>query len=925
MNERLASTNWAFVHIKQGSKAPIGESWQNKPFAYSELTPIGQEFEHEITINKKGDKRLIKTPVGAHGVLLGPVSGGLIALDHDGASVDDWLAERGIELPKTRTVSAGRKGHYQSFYRVPEHLWDCVDNKIIYTGATKQEYGKEVKEQIDLRWVGRQSLVEGTHPESGNQYQIIEWVDEIPELPEELLKLMLKDYDEADEREHFQREKEAKQSNHQWGDPEWAREYIKAINLNNSDWYEWRNIMLALHDAGIDESEARAISATSHKHTDKGFDDVWKHIKGVPGYGVPYLGRLAKKNGWVSPFNKKKAKSQSQSPARYADPVDGTEEENDEQKFERMIGELLLAESLYKNKPARKFFEFEEIAAKYKRSYRSVEKIFRLYNSKVERAELISMADIRATVKELKEDEYIVANLLPRQTTVCFYAEAGLGKTLFVYDLIHHVHINRPFLDKPIIYQPKTLIIQLDEPDRVMRNRFREKGMLKHDNIYVINKWNFSQMDYLEDLIKEHGFELILIDNLTAAMRGADVEEKDPDYGSPLFDLRDLCVSYNATCIIIHHANKKGELRGSTAIEANVSEVWRLRKYNKEIDPPNAKIGKDERIFHVTKHRDDTGQEILVKLIDNHLSYLFAGDMDKFKTNGGPNAPTTLIERVKAWFKSNPDQAVTYADLSLTELFMQEKKATLRQTTHRLHGQGFLQVTDYRQTEGGGPRQPVYRYARLLQSPQKVVTASQRTDQTHTGQGIDVVTDHCDNAVTTQVSNSLSQRSDYHYDAVTTDATHTCNSVVTASCHSVQPHTEQGFEDDAVTLLQDLDEIAETIVDLNDRVNDHRNDAAQSDTPVQRPINPYTGPQIGDRVRFVSDAVTNAQLLRMRRLGQEPPWGSEGFVIDVEFGNNGYWCLVESSDIRDNTLPLNIQETYTGRFTVTPDCLLVIT
>lgn len=334
MNDRLASTNWAFVPIREGSKAPIEEGWQNKPYTYGELPEIGSDHEHEITINKgTGQKKRFKTKIGGYGVLSGPLSGGLVALDHDGVSVDDWLAERRIELPKTKTVSAGRKGHHQSFYLMLENLWDLVDNKVIYTGVTKQEYGKEVKEQIDLRWSGRQSLVEGTHPESGNQYQIIEWVDEIPYLPEALIKLMLKDISEADEREHFERDKEAKQFGVTKTLKEWAYEYLSYIPISDLDWYKWRNILFAMESCGFDETEARNISATSSKHTDKGFDDVWKHIKGLPGPDIHYLGKRAKEYGWVSPYKgKRKPKQQAQGQG-FGVNADDAHDEQEEQEF----------------------------------------------------------------------------------------------------------------------------------------------------------------------------------------------------------------------------------------------------------------------------------------------------------------------------------------------------------------------------------------------------------------------------------------------------------------------------------------------------------------------------------------------------------------------------------------------------------------
>jgi len=59
-------------------------------------------------------------------------------------------------------------------------------------------------------------------------------------------------------------------------------------------------VLFACHAAGLSESEVRAWSAKSEKHTDKDkdFDQVWQYIKGRTGIGLGTLGMLAKQNGW---------------------------------------------------------------------------------------------------------------------------------------------------------------------------------------------------------------------------------------------------------------------------------------------------------------------------------------------------------------------------------------------------------------------------------------------------------------------------------------------------------------------------------------------------------------------------------------------------------------------------------------------------
>jgi hypothetical protein len=103
------------------------------------------------------------------GVLCGVPSGGLVFLDHDGASCDrliEVLSESTLAeaLPRTVTFTSGRTGRYQMVYRVPERYWDAIATAKIKTGSTGDD-GKP--EQIELRWTGCQSVIVGQHPETG--------------------------------------------------------------------------------------------------------------------------------------------------------------------------------------------------------------------------------------------------------------------------------------------------------------------------------------------------------------------------------------------------------------------------------------------------------------------------------------------------------------------------------------------------------------------------------------------------------------------------------------------------------------------------------------------------------------------------------------------------------------------------------------
>jgi hypothetical protein len=171
--------NWGLVAIN-GQKAPYQSNWQHTP-----LTP--KQIAAEIQQNPYCQ---------AVGVLCGTLSGGLLFVDHDGASCDRLIESlSGLSLdeaiPTTVSVTSGRPGRYQNIYRIPESYWGAIATKKIKTGAIGDD-GKA--EQLEFRWDGCQSVVVGAHPLTGG-YQ---WVNapadfDIAEAPLWMIEQMLKE------------------------------------------------------------------------------------------------------------------------------------------------------------------------------------------------------------------------------------------------------------------------------------------------------------------------------------------------------------------------------------------------------------------------------------------------------------------------------------------------------------------------------------------------------------------------------------------------------------------------------------------------------------------------------------------------------------------------------------------------------------
>jgi hypothetical protein len=155
--------SWRFCNIPRGQKGPRSAGWQKNPI---ELRDIDDD--------------------GNIGVLLGPASSGLCALDFDGPTAWTWFDQTfGIKLPDTIAWASGKPGRCQMAFSVPEPYWPWLKTLKIATGE---------REGFELRWTGGQSVLPPSlHPDTGQEYF---WVYEpqhtdLAELPDAILAYWL--------------------------------------------------------------------------------------------------------------------------------------------------------------------------------------------------------------------------------------------------------------------------------------------------------------------------------------------------------------------------------------------------------------------------------------------------------------------------------------------------------------------------------------------------------------------------------------------------------------------------------------------------------------------------------------------------------------------------------------------------------------
>ena len=155
--------NWRYCAVRSGEKIPYPAGWQNNPRHIRDIE---------------------STNVG---LLLGTASGGLVALDFDGASAWTWFSQRiGCDIPKTVMWTSGKDSRCQMAFTVPEPYWNYIrTHKITHTRDAVIADG----EGFEFRWTGCQSVMPPSTLADGRTYQ---WITDpcqtnVAEIPNDIL------------------------------------------------------------------------------------------------------------------------------------------------------------------------------------------------------------------------------------------------------------------------------------------------------------------------------------------------------------------------------------------------------------------------------------------------------------------------------------------------------------------------------------------------------------------------------------------------------------------------------------------------------------------------------------------------------------------------------------------------------------------
>lgn len=197
--------------------------------------------------------------------------------------------------------------------------------------------------------------------------------------------------------------------------------------------------------------------------------------------------------------------------------------------------------------------------------------------------------------------EWIIENLIAPGATQLWAGEGGSKKTWSLLDMAVCVAQGQDWLGMKTKQAPVLIIDEESGPRRmarrlgaVLRGHFAgPETPVHYVSLAMFNLSGGVDIEHLRDIVEQLGAKLVIIDALIDVMPG--IDENAAGEVAPVFQgLRLIAEDFQCTIIVIHHHNKIGKYRGSTAMKGHVDYLINV----------SSKPNEDKVEFECEKSRD---------------------------------------------------------------------------------------------------------------------------------------------------------------------------------------------------------------------------------------------------------------------------------------------------------------------------------
>lgn len=239
---------------------------------------------------------------------------------------------------------------------------------------------------------------------------------------------------------------------------------------------------------------------------------------------------------------------------------------------------------------------------------------------------------------EISSRPMLISPIIPEKGLCMLYAPRGIGKTYVALNIAHAVASGGGMFDGRWKVNSPKKVLYVDGEMPILGLKERIGMMIRKDMIeYDPDNLIFISSDYQEGIIpdlstskgqshiNEHldGVKLLILDNLSCLCRSGN--ENDAESWTPvqewLIDLKRKGIAV----LLVHHAGKNGQQRGTSKREDVLDTVICLKRSNNSEDLPGAKFE-----VHYEKSRGFSGDEknpfeVSLVIENSHLDWKVTG------------------------------------------------------------------------------------------------------------------------------------------------------------------------------------------------------------------------------------------------------------------------------------------------------------
>jgi len=341
--------------------------------------------------------------------------------------------------------------------------------------------------------------------------------------------------------------------------------------------------------------------------------------------------------------------------------------------------------------------------------YRDKEALERLL---IDQLQYENQSDTMSLVELLDTDykrEYIIPDLLPKPAVVLIYGAGGDGKSMSAWTIAKHVATGKPFVirGKEVpVEQGHVLLLNGDQPLVQLQEQLEEVELPRSAPVTIRTDWSLQRYAQFVRLIEKLQPKLVVIDSLIGCSGGKAFDENKSDFATPLYWLtRNNGVLFPATTIlIIHHSNKQGGFRGTSAIRDAVDEVWALKMPD---DKESELTGRDARIITIEKSRSGRrGTQLLMKQ-QADLCFTVSDwtpEIDEERASSAASVTDRVLQRLRLSFPGER----TRRDLCGDPVVGGSVDA-VRKSLQRLLKRGLIEIASRSKRSQGGSAEVSYR------------------------------------------------------------------------------------------------------------------------------------------------------------------------------------------------------------------------